>query len=241
MKMRLMIPLAALALAGCQDKPQQVTPATSTAAQAVAAAAPEKKADPAPAQEAGHQHEGNHGDEAEQHAHEGHAQHEGCTGDHGGDHGMKVGVLMPVPEHEGTLVTDPATGATFLAAGARLTGAERVSIEDLMAKPERYAGKTVRVAGNISAMCHHKRGWFALQGEGRGGEVVRVITTPAFRVPENAMGKQARAEGVVEIVAVPASDARHFAVDHKVGDPAAVKDDKPVKSVVIRATGAEFI
>ncbi len=260
MKMKLMIPIAALALAGCKDNPQQVTPVAVPAAQAVAA--PEKKTEPAAVQEghAGHEgcthqpaepaadghagHEGctgNHGGEAHQPAEpaeDGHAGHEGCAGAHEAEAGQGI---EPGQNTEAVAVTDPATGAAILAAGAKLAGATPVTIDDLIAKPERYAGKTVRVAGNISAMCYHRRGWFAVQAEGRSGAVVRVVTTPSFKVPENSIGKKARAEGVVSIVEVPSGAARHYAADHKVGDPAAVKDDKPVQAVIIRATGAEFL
>ena len=297
MKMTLMIPIAALALAGCKDSPQQPTPVAEPAAQAVAA--PEEKAEPAAVQEghegcphqhaqaaeddhAGHEgctearqparaaeddhagHEGctearqpaepavdghagcegcplNRGGEAHQHAQatgEGHAGHEGCAGAHDVEEGQPA---VPGQNTEAVPVTDQATGAAILGAGAKLVGAPPVTIGDLIAKPERYVGKTVRVSGNISAMCYHRRGWFAVQAEGRGGAAVRVITAPAFKVPENSIGKKARAEGVVSLVEVPAGAARHYAEDHQVGSPAALQDDKPVQTVIIRATGAEFL
>lgn len=149
--------------------------------------------------------------------------------------------------HEGGAIKFPETrtrtenGATVVIAGAPLAGATTVALADLLARPAEFSGKTVRVEGNVSAMCMHSRSWFAVQETGREGTLVRVISNPQFLVPEGSMGKLARAEGVVEVIDVPAGAARHLAKDHKVGDPSAVPETGTVKSVVIRALGAEFI
>lgn len=209
MKIALIVPLAALALAGCQEKSQ--APAAPATPAAAAPAPAEPKAAPAATA---------------------HAVDEGCTGDHGTE---------ALQHEQAATVTDPASGATVTAAGAKLAGLPVVSLAEVTGKPDDYVGKTVRLEGNVSAMCHHMRGWFAVQEEGRNGALVRVITTPSFLVPAGSIGKKVRTEGVVEFVQVSAGAARHYAKDHQVGDPAAVQDDAPVKSVIVRATGAEFL
>ena len=72
-----------------------------------------------------------------------------------------------------TTLKDEKTGATILAAGAKLAGAPGVSVAELSQMPESWAGKTVRLEGNVSTMCNHRRTWFAMQSEDRQGGVVR--------------------------------------------------------------------
>jgi hypothetical protein len=55
------------------------------------------------------------------------------------------------------------------------------------------------------------------------------------------MGRTARAEGLAEVLEVSAENARHYAGSHGLGKPEAVKGPQPVKQVIIRAVGAEFI
>ncbi len=145
----------------------------------------------------------------------------------------------PIQHPDSVTVKDPTTGATVTQSGAKLAGAALVKVADLLAKPTEYAGKTVRLEGNVSSMCFHRRDWFSLQDEGAKGVFVRVVTAPAFLVPEGSIGKKARAEGVVEVVEVPAATAKHYAEGHQLGDGKDVQG--PVKSVVIKAVGAEFI
>jgi hypothetical protein len=134
--------------------------------------------------------------------------------------------------------TDPATGQPVQIVGAKLAGAPPVTVERLLAEPEVFAGKTVRLEGDISAMCHHKRRWFAVQDPGdRSGRYVRVLAAPAFLVPPHSIGKKARTEGMVEVIEVPAKTRQHLAREHDLG-PA---QDEPQKQVVLRASGAEII
>ena len=134
--------------------------------------------------------------------------------------------------------TDPATGQPVQIVGAKLAGAPAVTVERLLAEPDEYAGKTVRLEGDVSAMCHHKRRWFAVQDPGdRTGRYVRVLAAPAFLVPPHAIGKKARTEGTVEVIEVPAATRRHLASEHDLGSA----QDEPQKQVVLRASGAEII
>jgi hypothetical protein len=133
--------------------------------------------------------------------------------------------------------TDPATGKPIQAVGAKLSGAAPVTVRALLGNPGAFAGKTVRVEGDISAMCHRRR-WFAVQDPGdRSGSFVRVLAAPAFLVPPASNGKKARAEGTVEVIEVPSDTREHLARDHGLGDT----QGAPQRSVVLRATGAEII
>jgi len=143
-----------------------------------------------------------------------------------------------------TALSDPQSttrqspdGKTITHVGRAFTTAQRVTVADLLAQPDRFAGKVVSVAGNVSAMCKHKRAWFALVGDDSGNHV-RIFTAPVFLVPHGSIGKSAIAEGRVEVIEVPVERARHMAAEHKLGDPAAIT--APQKSVVLRALGADF-
>ncbi len=131
--------------------------------------------------------------------------------------------------------TDPSTGAQGLAVGAALTGAQPLSPADLTARATELRGQTVTVQGRVSAMCHHRRGWMALQSpDDRSGGWVRVITAPGFLVPADSVGKLARAEGVVQVVEVPDPSRQHLQQEHSLSSPSS-------QQVVLRATGAVLL
>jgi hypothetical protein len=150
-----------------------------------------------------------------------------------GDHNCADAEPTTVAAAQVTETKDPTTGQTVLQTGAKLAGVAVVSVKDLLQNPEGFAGKTVRLEGNVSAMCVHRRGWFSVQSEDKSGGVIRVLTSPAFLVPEGSIGKRARAEGVVQLVDIPLAQAKHYAEGH--GLPV------QTKAAVLRATGAEFI
>jgi hypothetical protein len=115
---------------------------------------------------------------------------------------------------------------------------ETVEIAALLANPQEYAGKTVRLEGSVASYCHHERGWFALANED--GANVRLITAPNFKVPAAIDAVPGVGEGVVEVIEVAEAEAKHYAGDHGLarGD-----DDEivgPQKQVVIRASAAQF-
>ncbi|PIE64552.1 MAG: hypothetical protein CSA24_03040 [Deltaproteobacteria bacterium] len=172
----------------------------------------------------------------------------GCDGDCGGKEHPKGGAHVEggCDDPKGTQLDNDNARTITRADGVKVTHvgddfgqAEVVKVSELIANPDAYAGKTVAVTGDVSAMCGHKRSWFAVAAEDKSGNYVRVKTTPVFLVPAGSIGKSAKAEGKVEVVEVEAKHARHIAEEHKLGDPSAIKGN--VKQVVIRATGAEFM
>jgi hypothetical protein len=133
-------------------------------------------------------------------------------------------------------------GGDTLALGQKLAGLPATPLAQLAKTPVAFAGKTVRLEGTITALCHHRREWFAVAEPGAPqGSGIRVITAPGFLVPENAIGRRVRTEGLVEVAEVPGAAARHYAEGHGLGTPEAFDPARPVKQVVIRAVGAEFL
>lgn len=136
---------------------------------------------------------------------------------------------------------DPVSGAAVTAVGAKLLAVPVVKVVDVLARPEEWAGKTIRLEGNVTAMCTHRRAWFALQSEDKSGAYVRVLTAPSFLVPEGSLGKKARTEGVLEVTEVSAETAAHYAQEHQLAPPGAAAPEAPQRTIVLKAAGAEFI
>jgi hypothetical protein len=129
----------------------------------------------------------------------------------------------------------PTPGAqTF---GEAFAGAPAATVIALRSKPEEYVGKKVALEGPVSAMCEHKRKWLSI-ADAKTGQYVRVFTAPAFLVPAGSVGKNARAEGTVEKVEVPAAYAKHMAAKHKLGDPADITGEV-FHDLIVRATSLE--
>lgn len=152
---------------------------------------------------------------------------------HSGRHASAGSTRKPLAAADAA--TTPATPDGPQAVGSRLAGSRRVTVGEVLTRPHEYVGQTIRVEGEVIAMCHHRRTWFAVRDA---GEYVRIQTTPAFLVPAGVIGRRAKAEGRLELVQVPATTARHYAAGHGLGDPKRVNG--PVEAPVLVATGAEF-
>jgi len=129
---------------------------------------------------------------------------------------------------------DPA-GHMVAHVGGELTDAPLLTVADAVSRAPELSGKLVRLEGNVSAMCHHERAWFAIVGNDQSGATLRVLTAPTFLVPPESIGKQVRVEGRLETIEVDAEKAKHLSDKHQL--PAA---GSAGQQTVMRATGAEF-
>lgn len=124
--------------------------------------------------------------------------------------------------------------------GQKLTGAEKVSVAQLQQDPEAWAGKTVRLEGEVTDMCVHRRGWFGIAGAD-GKKVVRVLTSRAgFRVPVGAVGCTAKAEGRVKVITLDPKELAHYRKVHKFVSDEEIAGGESVRQPVVLASGAEF-
>jgi hypothetical protein len=138
----------------------------------------------------------------------------------------------PTVDDVARVFKDPVTGVEGQAVGAALGAAKLLTVPELLAQAGNLKGQTVRLSGQVSAMCQHRRAWMALQQpEDRSGGWVRVLAAPRFLIPAGSVGKKAIAEGTVEVVEVPAAGTRHLAQEHSLSQGAQ-------QQVVVRATGA---
>jgi len=84
-----------------------------------------------------------------------------------------------------------------------------VAITELLATPEAYVGKPVRVDGVVTAVCA-KRGCWMMLTDGNAGQGIRIKVEDGVIVfPMDAMGRKATAEGIFEVVNPTGEHAEH--------------------------------
>jgi hypothetical protein len=80
--------------------------------------------------------------------------------------------------------------------GAGVTGEELVKVSDLLAKPDAYIGKTVRVKGLVVGTCAHRGCWINVAGETEGESVRVKVQDGVIVFPPELVGDTVIAEGV---------------------------------------------
>ena len=152
---------------------------------------------------------------------------------------VAVTVLLPV-----VVGADGATKGESYGNGVSLT--ETTSIREILARPDDFVGKTVRIEGPVLDVCPMKGCWMELgaaQGDGTASLRVKV-DDGVITFPVTAKGKLAVAEGKVE--ALPMSREQyvgwlaHLAEERgETFDPASVGEG-PFCILQIHGTGAKI-
>ena len=121
---------------------------------------------------------------------------------------------------------------------------EATRIADIMADPDAYIGKTVRVEGGVLDVCPRKGCWIEL---GEEGESIRVkVEDDVIVFPAAAKGRTATAQGEVEAIEMTREKylgwLAHLAEEKgEAFDPEAAKiGDGPYRIIRIRGTGARI-
>lgn len=116
--------------------------------------------------------------------------------------------------------------------GSGVTLEQSTNIDAILANPEGYVGKTVRVDGVATAVCAHMGCWMAVApADNPSGATLRLKVDDGVIVfPVTAKGKRVSAQGVFEVVT--GAEAKEAAGEHAHGDPKASKDYQ------LKATGA---
>lgn len=120
---------------------------------------------------------------------------------------------------------------------------EPTSIASIVGDPDAWVGKQVRVAGEVSGVCTRQGCWMDLASAD--DATIRVKVDDGVIVfPEDAVGKQAVAEGAVEILDMDKDRyeawIRHVAEEEgRDYDPAEI-GEPPYRIVRIRGIGAEI-
>lgn len=141
-----------------------------------------------------------------------------------------------------TALTVPASASQVKVVGREPTVAEATSIARLMADPQAFAGKTVRVEGKVLDVCPKKGCWMEL---GAAEGTVRIkVEDDVLVFPRESKGGTATAEGVVQIQEMTKDQftgwMRHLAEERgEAFDPASVGVG-PYRIVQIQGTGARL-
>ncbi|MBP9203637.1 MAG: DUF4920 domain-containing protein [Kofleriaceae bacterium] len=144
--------------------------------------------------------------------------------------------------------TTPAPGAPGAAAatdgtkyGAGLADGSVVAIDEVIANPQAFAGKKVRVEGMVTDVCPKRGCWFEMAGTGAGKKLRFKVQDGVMTFPMEAKGKHAVAEGVVAVTELSLEEskqhAEYQAKEYGIAyDPASITT--PTLLVRIDGTGA---
>jgi len=98
--------------------------------------------------------------------------------------------------------------------GAKFELKEQVGIDALLAKPEAYADKTIRVRGKITSVCKKKGCWLILGQADVKDKFVRIrMKDYGFFVPLDCGGQTATVEGVFTRKLLEEKMVKHYAED----------------------------
>jgi hypothetical protein len=142
-----------------------------------------------------------------------------------------------------------ALGLTVMATGLRaeekgtkygngVTLSTSVTVAELLATPDAYLGKTVRVDGVVASVCEHMGCWIQIADHEGAPGIQFKVEDGVIVFPKDGQGRRASAEGVFE--SMPA-ETEHAAANasgaHEHGDP---KEATPVEppQYRVKATGA---
>lgn len=128
---------------------------------------------------------------------------------------------------------------SYLKRGEPIGKSKKVSINNVLKDPTKYAGKTVRVEGVIVRSCKMEGCWAEL-AQNKDGRSVRVkMKDHGFFIPLNSAGAKARAEGVFSVKTMSKAQ-----VDHMIEEDGAKFDnrnaDGSVTEVSFEASGIEL-
>jgi len=140
-----------------------------------------------------------------------------------------------------SLLTAPALSATTYGDGVSLE--DTTPIGEILAEPEAWAGKVVRVEGEITGVCAMKGCWMEL--ENAEGERLRIkVEDDVLVFPSEAQGANAIAQGKVEVREMTREQwvgwQRHLAEEQGQSFDEASLGDGPYRLVQIRGIGAEI-
>ena len=83
--------------------------------------------------------------------------------------------------------------------GKKLTVKEKTKVSDILANPEKFAGKKVLVEGTVVDVCKERGCWIKVASDKEFESIRFKVDDGVIVFPLDAKGKTARAEGVVSV------------------------------------------
>ncbi len=133
-----------------------------------------------------------------------------------------------------------AEGKTF---GAGVSLAETTAVDAVLADPNAYKGKTIRVEGMVTDVCPKRGCWFEMAAGEPGKKLKFKVTDGEMVFPMDAKGQWAVAQGTVSVRELTLEQSKQYAEYQakeygKPYDPASITT--PTSVVQIDGTGAVF-
>ncbi len=156
--------------------------------------------------------------------------------------GAQQPAVASAPPSTGAVVA-PTTAVEGTKFGAGVTLTDTVAVDAILANPDAYKGKTVRVEGMVTDVCPKRGCWFELAGSQPGQKLKFKVTDGEMVFPMDAKGKIAVAQGEVSVRVLTLEETKQHAEYEakeygKAYDPASITAPKSI--VRIDGTGAVF-
>ncbi|MBI4913722.1 MAG: DUF4920 domain-containing protein [Acidobacteria bacterium] len=127
--------------------------------------------------------------------------------------------------------------------GKNLTVKEETKISEILAHPDKYQGKKVKVRGVVTNVCPERGCYLNLKGDKKFQQLQFKVDDGVIVFPADAVGREAVAEGVVAVTTFSVAEQKEMcpieakALDPKF-DPKKIKG--PMKVVRLDGLGAEL-
>jgi hypothetical protein len=127
--------------------------------------------------------------------------------------------------------------------GQPMTLKEETKISEIVANPEKFKGKKVRVRGVITDVCAERGCYLNLKGDKKFQELMFKVDDGVIVFPASVLGSEAVAEGVVSLKVFSEKEQKEMcpieakALNRKF-DPAKIKG--PMKVIRLDGTGADI-
>ena len=135
--------------------------------------------------------------------------------------------------------TAAAEGKTF---GKGVGNAPEVKVTELVAHPDTYLGKTVRVEGVVVDVCAKRGCWMDIANEAKAEKVRIKVDDGVMVFPVEAKGSHAVAEGVFTKIEMTPDEAKAYAkhLTEEKGQTAGAEKPQDAPTVIyqIKGTGA---
>jgi hypothetical protein len=122
----------------------------------------------------------------------------------------------------------------------RLTDADAVPVEDVLADPSVYQGRYVRLVGNVKKVCTRKGCWLEMADGSTRQPLFVKFTCPidGRLIPMEAVGRPVTVEGTVMVKEISEEDARHLKEESGATPAEVAKIKGPQRQVTLESPGA---
>ena len=125
----------------------------------------------------------------------------------------------------------------------RLTDADAVPVEDVLADPSVYQGRYVRLVGNVKKVCTRKGCWLEMADGSTRQPLFVKFTCPidGRLIPMEAVGRPVTVEGTVMVKEISEADARHLKEESGATPDEVAKIKGPQKQITLASPAARVV